>query len=79
MAIKSTIQSGAPILLKFPLLMSDNANNVYLVTHDQEVGLRRILISCNSSLEKIGDSRVIDDLELSMLNRYGFKVTLENL
>jgi hypothetical protein len=77
MAIKSTVQSRTQTEPKFPKLMHIE-DSVYLVTHDQEVGLARTLLLSKSIPERIGRRQVIDDMQLSRMNTYCSALILEN-
>lgn len=77
MTISVTVREKEYKLPKFPQLMC-REGEVYLVTHDQEVGLARTLLITNKKDFPIGHRAVIDDLAYGCMSVYEYAVTLEN-
>ena len=67
---------------KFPLIMV-HEHRIWLVTHDQEDGLARVLLQQGPSLggdeqKNIGKREVIDDMEYMRMKPYEHALILEN-
>lgn len=77
MGIK-TVSVGKNVVTEFPLLMS-NHGCIWIVTHDQEVGLSRTLLhTIHGKKEDIGKHEVIDDAEYQFMEPYKHILTMEN-
>lgn len=77
MALKISFKNKTETEPKFPRLMHTEGN-VYMVTHNQEVGLSRVLLSSKTIPERIGYSHVIDDTQLIRMTDYTYALILEN-